>query len=132
MTQSGSAAKSLLGNDAEMPEAPASNGCSQPTKPEPKWAAHIPTPPKSHNHCAKVLVSRIASGPGRRGILAKIDDCAGLPDELFERHKVLKLPVAARAVEYPIFRVPILGSVNPSPLGDRDATFRECKTRSAA
>ena len=28
------------------------------------------------------------------------------------------------------FRVPDWGSVNPSPLGDRDATLRSCKTRS--
>ena len=38
-----------------------------------------------------------------RAILAKVDDLAGPPDELFERHKVLKLPVAARVVEDPIF-----------------------------
>ena len=38
----GSVAKSPPGNDSEMPRAPASNGCSQPTKPAPKWAAHIP------------------------------------------------------------------------------------------
>src|SRR5258705_7451675 len=47
-----------------MPKEPASNGCSQPTKHAPKWAAPIPSqrpPPvtpnsKSHNHCAEVLV----------------------------------------------------------------------------
>ena len=39
-----------------------SNGCSQPRKPAPKWAAPTPSPPtpkrprsKSHNHCAAVL-----------------------------------------------------------------------------
>ena len=34
------------------PPAPASNGCSQPKKPAPKWAAPIPSLSKSHNHCA--------------------------------------------------------------------------------
>ena len=34
---------------------PASNGCSQPPKPAPKWAVPIPTRSKSHNHCAEVL-----------------------------------------------------------------------------
>src|SRR3982074_614947 len=55
-TQTGSAAKSTPGNDNETPPAPASNGCSQPTKPAPKWAAPIPSHPKSHNHCDEVLV----------------------------------------------------------------------------
>jgi hypothetical protein len=45
------------GNDNETPPAPASIGCSQPTKPAPKWAAPIPSRPKSHNHCDEVLVS---------------------------------------------------------------------------
>src|SRR5258707_12779163 len=54
-TQSGSVAKSQLGNGSEMPPAPASNGCSQPTKPAPKWVTHTPTHRKSHNHCAEVL-----------------------------------------------------------------------------
>src|SRR5271165_6302010 len=42
----------------------ASNGCSQPQKPAPKWSAPTPNQsapnrprPKSHNHCAEVLVS---------------------------------------------------------------------------
>jgi hypothetical protein len=39
----------------ETPPEPASNGCSQPTKPAPKWATPIPTHPKSHNHCVEVL-----------------------------------------------------------------------------
>src|SRR5258708_8647432 len=55
-TQTGSAAKSTPGNDNETPPAPASNGCSQPTKPEPKWAEPILSHPKSHNHCDEVLV----------------------------------------------------------------------------
>src|SRR5579863_4655273 len=45
-----------------MIQEPASNGCSQPRKPAPKWAAPTPSPPtprrprsKSHNHCAEVL-----------------------------------------------------------------------------
>ena len=55
--------KSLHGKVSAMPQALASNGCSQPTKLAPKWAAptHSPLPsarpkPKSHNHCAAVLV----------------------------------------------------------------------------
>ena len=44
-------------NDNETPSAPASNGCSQPTKPAPKWAAPIPSRPKNHNHCAEVLAA---------------------------------------------------------------------------
>src|SRR5256885_6303499 len=46
-----------------MPQAPASNGCSQPRKHAPRWAAPTPSQslcaslkPKSHNHCAAVLV----------------------------------------------------------------------------
>ena len=54
-TPNGSSAKSQHGNDNETPPAPASNGCSQPTRPAPKWAAPIPSRPKSHNHCAEVL-----------------------------------------------------------------------------
>src|ERR1700740_3296414 len=49
-----------------MPQAPASNGCSQPKRPGPKWGARtlssipFPThPSKSHNHCAAVLGSRV-------------------------------------------------------------------------
>ena len=41
-TQTGSAAKSTPGNDNETPPAPASIGCSQPTRPAPKWAVPIP------------------------------------------------------------------------------------------
>src|SRR6266702_6150997 len=33
----------------------ATPGCSQPTKPAPKWAGPIPSHPKSHNHCDEVL-----------------------------------------------------------------------------
>src|SRR5665213_139304 len=58
MTQTGSAAKSTPGNDNETLPAPVSTGCSQPTKPAPKWAAPIPSRPKSHNHCGEVLVRR--------------------------------------------------------------------------
>src|SRR5258708_4796121 len=67
-TQSASSAKSLPGNDSATPPAPASNGCSQPTKPAPKWAAPIPARPKSHNHCAEVLGLMYDQG---RGGLAK-------------------------------------------------------------
>jgi hypothetical protein len=34
----------------------ATPGCSQPTKLAPKWAAPIPSHPKSHNHCDEVLL----------------------------------------------------------------------------
>ena len=50
------AAKSPPGSEGEMPPAPASNGCSQQTRPAPKWAAPILPLPKSHNHCAEPLV----------------------------------------------------------------------------
>ena len=42
-------------NNDETLSAPESSGCSQPTKLAPKWAALIPSRPKSHNHCAEVL-----------------------------------------------------------------------------
>jgi transposase len=64
--RSSSNPRSLPGNVSAMPQPRASNGCSQPIKPAPKWAAltHTPLPsawpkPKSHNHCAEVLVWRI-------------------------------------------------------------------------
>jgi len=50
-------AKSPRGNDNETAQAPASNGCSQPTKPAPKWVAPIQSHPKNHNHCAEVLAN---------------------------------------------------------------------------
>src|SRR6185312_10169857 len=50
------AAKSPPGSGREMPPGHASNGCSQQTRPAPKWAAPIPLLPKSHNHCAEPLV----------------------------------------------------------------------------
>jgi DDE superfamily endonuclease len=40
-TQRGSSAKSLLGSDSETEPGPASDGCSQPIKREPKWPAPI-------------------------------------------------------------------------------------------
>ena len=48
-------AKLPPGSGGEMLPAPASNGCSQQTRPAPKWTAPIPQLPKSHNHCAEVL-----------------------------------------------------------------------------
>jgi hypothetical protein len=57
-TLSASPAQSPHGNDNETPPAPASNGCSQPTRRAPKWAAHIPLRPKSHKHCAEILARR--------------------------------------------------------------------------
>src|ERR1700738_4138375 len=55
-TPSASSVKSQHANNNATPPAPTSNGCSQPKKPAPKWAAPIPSRPKSHNHCAEVLV----------------------------------------------------------------------------
>src|ERR1700674_2352999 len=55
-TPTASSAKSPHGRNNGTPPAHASNGCSQPKKPAPKWAAPIPSRPKSHNHCAEVLV----------------------------------------------------------------------------
>ena len=49
-----SSPKSQLGNDTATLPARVFNGCSQPTRPEPKWAAPIPTP-TSHNYRAAVL-----------------------------------------------------------------------------
>jgi len=72
-TQTGSAAKSTHGNDNETPPAPASIGCSQPKKLAPKWAAPIPSRPKSHNHCAGVL-GRSSSFP--RAGTRDTSDCA--------------------------------------------------------
>jgi transposase len=54
-TPSASSAKSPHGRNNETPPAHASNGCSQPKKPAPKWAAPTPSHPKSHNHCTEVL-----------------------------------------------------------------------------
>src|ERR1700682_4382105 len=51
--------ESQHGNNTAAPPAPTSNGCSQPKKPAPKWAAPIPSRPKSHNHCAEVLGPRL-------------------------------------------------------------------------
>src|SRR6266404_3144365 len=57
-----------------MPQAPASNGCSQPRKHAPRWAAPTPSQslcaspnPKSHNHCAAVLVLLGSSASVLRG-----------------------------------------------------------------
>src|SRR4030095_8548127 len=62
--RSSSNPRSLPGNVSAMPQARASNGCSQPRKLEPKWdgPTHSPLPsarlkPKSHNNCAAVLVT---------------------------------------------------------------------------
>jgi len=55
-TRSASSAKSPHGRNNATPPALASSGCSQPKKPAPKWAAPILSRPKSHNHCAEILV----------------------------------------------------------------------------
>src|SRR3984893_4056743 len=64
-TPSASSAKSLHGRNNGTPPAHASNGCSQPKKPARKWAAPIPSRPKSHNHCAEVLVELSLEGRRR-------------------------------------------------------------------
>src|SRR5712672_4162950 len=67
MIRTSSSAKSPLGSDSETPPALASIGCSQPTRHEPKWAALTPARPKSHNHCAELLVG-VTLKPWRPGL----------------------------------------------------------------
>ena len=55
--------KSPHGKNNETLSAPVSSGCSQPKKLAPKWAALIPSRPKSHNHCAEVLATLQFSNP---------------------------------------------------------------------
>jgi adenylate cyclase len=59
-----------------MPHAPASNGCSQPTKPAPKWAALTPTShrSKSHNHGAEVLEGSVQPSGDRLRVNAQLID----------------------------------------------------------
>ena len=52
------AAKSQPGSDGEMPPAPASNGCSQQTRPAPKWALPLP---KSHKTLCRATRSAFPS-----------------------------------------------------------------------
>src|SRR5258708_20329414 len=71
MTQSGSSAKLPLGSGSETKHAPASGGCSQPTRHATKCAPPIQARSKSHNHCAEPLVavgeSKFAAfDPGQR------------------------------------------------------------------
>jgi transposase len=61
--QSGWCQRSPPGSGSATPPGPRSNGCSQPKKHAPKWAAPTPSQPaskrtrrKSHNPCATVLV----------------------------------------------------------------------------
>ena len=56
----GSETKSQHGNGGEIKPEPASNGCSQPTKPAPNSAALIQPPPKNQNHCDEPLVALAA------------------------------------------------------------------------
>ena len=51
-----SSPRSMHGSASATHPARASNGSSPPKKRETKWHALIPTPPTSHDHCAKVLV----------------------------------------------------------------------------
>jgi len=69
---------------SEMPPAPASNKCSQRTRPAPKWAAPILPLPKSHNHSAEPLVALHSDfdGLGRAVRLA----LAGLWDQRGPRY----------------------------------------------
>src|SRR3984893_6951150 len=62
--QSGWCQRSPPGSGSATPPGPRSNGCSQPKKHAPKWAAPTPSQPaskrtrrKSHNPCATVLVA---------------------------------------------------------------------------
>src|SRR5262249_19439776 len=100
--------KSPPGSDSEMLQEPASNGCSQPRKPAPKWAVPIPThrPPhahansnsKSHNHCAEVLVGLAERGfqQASRITLTKSCRCDNSSGDGFAH----RLPLAfARGVE---------------------------------
>ena len=48
-----------------------------------------------------------------------------VPDQPTQNHAASALRLIRDS-----FKVPLLGSVNPSPLGDRDATLRACKMRS--
>src|SRR5260370_37017031 len=52
---SGSSPKSPPGSASAMQQAPASIGCSPPNAPAPNSPVLTPTPPKSHNPCAKLL-----------------------------------------------------------------------------
>ena len=53
--RTGSSPKLPHGNISETSQAPASNGCSQPSAPGPNWLALIQPPSKSHNRCAELL-----------------------------------------------------------------------------
>jgi len=55
-TATSSRLRSPSGNASEMPTALASNGCSPPSEPASNYCVPIPTPPKSRNLCAEVLV----------------------------------------------------------------------------
>ena len=57
-TPKSSETRSQHGNGGEIKPEPASNGCSQPTKPAPNSAAPIQPPPKSQNHCDEPLSDR--------------------------------------------------------------------------
>jgi len=57
-TPKGSETRSQHGNGGEIKPEPASNGCSQPTKPAPNSAALIQPPLKSQNHCDRPLGQR--------------------------------------------------------------------------
>jgi DDE superfamily endonuclease len=86
-------AKSTHGNDNETPPAPVSTGCSQPTKLAQKWAAPIPSHPKSHNHCGEVpapnLVKAAVEGRLPRGI--GVERLRDLPTEWNQQFEALRL-----------------------------------------
>ena len=76
-------------------------------------------PQRSAAFSARGLVAGTGGTPGRDSSAPAWMDAIRLP--------VLR-PVRPIISTYPNgFRVSLLGSVNPSPLGDRDATFRLCK-----
>ena len=62
-TPKGSETRSQHGKSGGIKPEPASNGCSQPTKPAPNSAAPIQPPPKSQNHCDGPLVSNLFASP---------------------------------------------------------------------
>jgi hypothetical protein len=76
-TPKDSETRSQHGNGGETKPEPESNGCSQPTKTAPNSAAPIQPPPKSQNHCDRLLV--LVSQVLKRDILGGYDEPEILP-----------------------------------------------------
>ena len=64
MMRNNSSPKSPLGSDSEMQPELASTGCSQPKRHAPKCGMLTLSHPKSHNHCAEVLVAGVIAFDG--------------------------------------------------------------------